>query len=41
MVGEPGQHLGMFVCGVVVENGVDHLAAGTARLTVAMKRMNS
>ena len=26
MLGEPGQHLGMFVGGIVVEDGVDYLA---------------
>ena len=26
MLGEPGQHLRMFVGGLIVENGVDHLA---------------
>ena len=26
MVGEPGLHLGMLVCGIVVEDGVDQLA---------------
>ena len=26
MLGKPGQHLGVFVGGVVVENGMDHLA---------------
>ena len=41
MAGEPGQHLGMFVGGVVVGDGVDRLSAGTARSIALRKRMNS
>jgi len=39
--GKPGAHLGMLVGGVVVEDGVDELAAGTAASTRLRKRMNS
>jgi hypothetical protein len=41
MAGEPGQHLGMLVGGVVVGDGVDRLSAGTARSIALRKRMNS
>ena len=36
MLGEPGEHLRMFMGGIVVEDGVDHLAGRTDRSTVAM-----
>ena len=41
MAGKPGAHLGMFVGGIVVDDGVDHLSLRHLRLEVLRKRMNS
>ncbi len=32
MIGEPSQHLGMFVGGIVIQDSVDHLAGGDGPL---------
>ena len=41
MIGEPFEDLGLFVGGIVVDDGVDDFPAGTARSTALRKRMNS
>ena len=41
LLGEPGQHLRMFVGGIVVEDGVDHLAGRDGPLDGCDERMNS
>jgi hypothetical protein len=41
MIGEPFENLGLFVGGVVVDDGVDNFPAGTARSTALRRRMNS
>ena len=37
MAGEPAQHLGVFVGGIVIEDHVDHLA-GRHRASIAFKK---
>ena len=41
MAGQPCAHLGMFVGGIVVDDGMDHLSLRHLRLEVLRKRMNS
>ena len=41
MIGDPFEDVGLFVGGIVVDDGVDDFSGRTARSTALRKRMNS